>query len=356
MGGRLMAEVVKVPVVGNVKKPWLYAGAAASAGIVGYAWWTRGALVEDETTDIELPESEYEPPTVVDSGISVGQPQQGEPIARTNVEWATMAREQGAAFGASDALINSALSKYLGKDRLSVAEAALVAAIVAVLGEPPTGRPFPILPAPVEPPPSHPTGMQAPVLTRTMPVYRNGAYEYTISWLPIPGAVRYYFEHVGGSTGHLTTTKTNVIRAAPGRVDTWRFAGVAADNTRGPVATMAVTLPAAPGGTAPAPSSGKPGVPGFVSLTKTGRSTYNVNFVVPRGASYYKYRRIDIHGRRSAWAYGRPTIGTGRYAGTAHIKARALFRTRTAFSAEIVACNARGCSAASRSSNRITLP
>jgi hypothetical protein len=195
--------------------------------------------------------------------------------------------------------------------------------------------------------------MQAPVLTRTMPVLRNGAYEYVISWLPIPGAVRYYFEHVGGSTGHITTTKTNVIRARPGSVDTWRFAGVAADNTRGPVATMQTTMP---GGSSTAPSSGKPGVPGFPSLTKTGRSTYNVNFVIPRGAAYYKYRRVDRNGRRSAWAYGRPTVGTGRFAGTAHIKARALFSRPTYFTVEIVACNVRGCSASSRTRNAITLP
>jgi hypothetical protein len=151
-----MAEVVKVPVVGKVKKPVLYAGGAAVAGIVGYAWWTRGALVADESLDVEFPATDFEAPTVVDSGISVGGgPITGEPIARTNVEWVTMAREQAAGFGASEALTNSAISKYLGKARLTVAEVALISAIVAVLGQPPTGGPYSILPADVTPPPPH---------------------------------------------------------------------------------------------------------------------------------------------------------------------------------------------------------
>lgn len=151
-----MAEVVKVPIIGNVKTPWLYAGGAAIAGIVGYAWWSRGtAAAEEEGFAVELPVDEFTPPTIIDSGISVGGRDEAEPIARTNIEWRNMAQAEGEALGFSQSLVQSALTKYLGKARLSVSEAACMSAIVAILGQPPTGGPYSIALEPITPPPPH---------------------------------------------------------------------------------------------------------------------------------------------------------------------------------------------------------
>jgi hypothetical protein len=333
-----MAEVVTVPVLGKVKQSWLYAGGAAVAGIVGYAWWSGAGQGEDEVLEVELPATDYEPPTVVDSGISVGGGlPQGEPIARTNVEWASMAREQGDALGFDVAVVNSALTKYLGKDRLTVTEAAAIAAIVAILGQPPTGGPYSILNAPVTPPPPH-VGMSAPILTRSAPIYRNGAWEYTIAWAPVPGATRYWFEHVGGSTGYITTTKTSVIRAGASRTDTWRFAGVSADNVKGPVATIAVPLAAAPAGAprpAPAPAARPriPANPASMGLLPLGRGRYRIAFPAVSGATRYRYR-WETSNRASAWAYGSPNR---------NIEVRWLFATRgTQFRARVQAGNSAG--------------
>jgi hypothetical protein len=347
-----MAEVVKVPVVGKVKKPVLYAGGAAVAGIVGYAWWTRGALVEDEMLDVEFPATDFEAPNVLDSGISVGGGgPMGEPIARTNVEWVTMAREQAAGFGATDALANSAISKYLAKQRLTVAEAALIAAIVAVLGQPPTGGPYSILPESVAPPPTDHVGMAAPVLTRTAPVWRNGAWEYVISWAPIPGATSYWFEHVGGSIGHITTTKTNTIRAAAGRVDTWRFAGVSAAGVKGPVATMAIPMAAAPAGApAPAPTAKPPTAPGFMNGRALGGWGYELNWLHPATATKYRYRWV-VGSRSSAWvtisrAAATPKTGWnatfGNLAGYGQIRSKANFGVPTTATLQVQSGNAAG--------------
>lgn len=201
-----MAEIVKVPVVGNVKKPWLYAGGAAVAGIAAYAWWTRGAVVEDTTTSVELPADEFTPPTVVDSGISVGgTAQQGEPIARTNVEWRQMAAEQGAALGFTDAVINSALTKYLAKQRLTLTEASAMAAIVAILGQPPSGGPYSILEEAPTPPPPHttppPTTGGGSSTPHPPPLTRPPVNPGPVGLLPL-GRSTYgvAFPHVAGAT------------------------------------------------------------------------------------------------------------------------------------------------------------
>lgn len=184
-----MAEVVTVPIVGKVKQSWLYIGGALVAGIVGYAWWTRATLVEDETVGVELPATDYMPPTVVDSGISVGGAAQGEPIARTNVEWRSMAQEQGEALGFTQTVMQSAIGKYLGKSHLNPTETAAILSVVAILGQPPTGGPYSVLSEPFPEPspsaasvPATPTGLSF--------VGATGGYAHLV-WNPVAGADRY---------------------------------------------------------------------------------------------------------------------------------------------------------------------
>lgn len=271
-----MAEVVKVPLIGGVKKPWLYAGGAAVAGIAGYAWWTRGAIVEEEGFDVELPADEFEPPTVVDSGISVGGGASvGEPIARTNVEWRQMAAEQAAALGFSDAVINSGLTKYLAKQRLTATEATMMAAIVAILGQPPSGGPYSILQESPAPPPPPPGGGHQPP----------------------------------------------------------------------------------PGHTPPPPAPKLVGI-GFQRLVKTGRSTFDVNFVPTAGATAFRYRRIS-GGKGSTYATvsaASAMITSGTYKGTAKIRGRALFARPTRFSVGIAARNSAGQWGPEARTNEIVLP
>jgi len=189
-----MADVVKVPVIGNVKTPWLYAGGAAVVGIAAYAWWTRAGITETEDFAVELPATEFEPPTVVDSGINVGGAGgQGEPIARTNVEWRNMAQAEGEALGFSQVVMQSALTKYLGKDRLGATEAAAMSAVVAILGQPPTGGPYSIMLSPIEPPPPHaPAGVPGTVtgLAYVGPVIGKPGFHQLV-WNRVDGADRY---------------------------------------------------------------------------------------------------------------------------------------------------------------------
>jgi hypothetical protein len=124
----------------------------------------------------------------------------------------------------------------------------------------------------------------------------------------------------------------------------------------GPTTPAPVTPP--PGTKPPPTTSTKPGAAGFVNITKTGRSTYNINFVPPGNATQFRYRRI-AGGKGSAWSgvYGRGIIITsGKFKGIAQIKARALFTRRTTFTVGVICGNAKGWGPEARSRNSITLP
>jgi len=245
-----VAEIVKVPVVGNVKSTWLYAGGAAVAGIVGYAWWTRGGGSGETTEDfaVELPATDYVPPTVVDSGINVGGAAQGEPIARTNVEWRTMAQEQGEGLGFSQTTVASALTKYLGKSRLTATEAAAMAAIVAILGQPPTGGPYTISGGDPEPPAAHEvlavTGLRWEPGGQNPPGYWDlpVSYHGVIAWTPLTGASGYRVRARSGG-GVTETEPLHQALALPPGTHTYYVTPLFADNRRGEEASITFTTP-----------------------------------------------------------------------------------------------------------------
>jgi hypothetical protein len=331
-----MAEVVKVPVLGKVKQSWLYAGGAAVAGIVGYAWWSgAGQGDEDETFDVELPATDYEPPTVVDSGISVGAAAQGEPIARTNVEWASMAREQLDALGFSVTVVNSALTKYLGKERLNVTESAAIAAVVAILGQPPTGGPYSILNE--SPAPPAPSALPAPTNLRAVYVGPGSTAtnaKMRVSWTPVDGAVSYVFYHVGGSTGTISNTTFDTIAPRSPGSTRWEIQARGAQGQLGSKASITFSGPRA--GTAPAPTSGTttriPANPATLGLLPLGSGRYGLAFPPVAGATRYRYR-WETATRASAWAN----------APSRAFNVRWLFSVRgTHFRARVQAGNSRG--------------
>jgi len=223
-----MAEVVKVPVVGSVPKPWLYAGGAAVAGIVGYAWWTAGSRAEeDQGFAVELPVTDYKPPTVVDSGISVGGATPTPGLAENNAEWLSMARETAAGLGFAVTVIATGLTKYLAKLPVTATEASMIRAVVNVLGPPPNNGPFPITeeipppPPPHEEPPPPPPPNQPPSPNQPPPPAGPGAPSappwvsaighkdaIELHWGAASGATWYEFVRIAGSS--LDTPWTNV--------------------------------------------------------------------------------------------------------------------------------------------------
>lgn len=277
-------------------RPWIIGAGALTAGVLGYAWWTRGqseaaAAAERALAQIPGPVEEPtdEPGFDIIGGTTTEQP-------ATNDQWTSLAVERLVNQGWEGMAVQSALGKFLGRQPLSSAEADIVRAALAVAGQPPVGGPFSVIT--VQTPAAVPMG--APVLSATAPVYRNGAWEYVISWAPVTGATRYWFQHVGGSSGFITATQTSVIRAAAGRTDTWKFAAVNAAGVKGPEATFTKAFPTAP--VAPAATK-PPGNPNLVILTSLGGNRYRVSVGPYIMVPVTQWRvRWEAGSRVSGWA------------------------------------------------------
>lgn len=178
---------VKLPGVGEVKKPVIYGSATLVVGIVGYAYYKRrkGDQTAAASANSSAADSGIDPTTGLpysqESGVygfggtdpATGVPyiyeqQNQPPVASTtgftnNADW--LAKAEGDAvdlFGADLALATSALGKYLAQSPsgLNDNEYLLVSEVVAELGQPPNGQPFRLIHA--QPPVTVPTPSPTP--------------------------------------------------------------------------------------------------------------------------------------------------------------------------------------------------
>jgi hypothetical protein len=161
-----MADTVKLPAIGPVKKQWVYAGGALVAGIVAYAWWSRGTRGEEIPVPAQpipedyagefLTEGREAPPTIVGGG-SFDDTGAGS-IINTNTEWFTAAVAALTESGYDTITAVNTLGKFLSRRPLSASERQLVQAAKGFVGEPPLGGPWPIIdelpPPATTPPPS----------------------------------------------------------------------------------------------------------------------------------------------------------------------------------------------------------
>lgn len=138
-----MAAEVKVPGIGNVKKTYVYAGAALVVGIVGWAWWSRSQGGDGGSVT-------YEPDPSTGSATGVDAygnpaPNPPDPYAepegppRNNQEWTARVlialQEQGIEPGFASATIG----RYLDRRPLTSDEADVVRQAWALMGKPPEG-------------------------------------------------------------------------------------------------------------------------------------------------------------------------------------------------------------------------
>jgi hypothetical protein len=333
-------------------KTGVYVAAAGTAGILGWAWWTRARedFAADEAQreiDESLP-GPVEPPTDT-PGFGVI----GATPPKTNAEWNNFAITQLMNIGIDAVAAQAAIGKFLQRRHLTPAEAALVEQAIAAAGYPPENAPWVILretPGTVVPP----AGLPAPTGLRAIFLRWNGNTPiYRIAWNPVSGAKDYHWQHGAGSQGFMAGVSFDNQGSAPGKVDTWHIAARGVDNKIGPRATLTFTA-ASKTGAAP---SGVPGVPGFAKAQRTGRGTYQITFAVPAGSTKFQYRRRTSARALSGWA----TVGTnvilrsGTFKGWARISARALYARRTTFQVEVRAGNAKGWGR-SAVTNAITLP
>lgn len=186
MCGHIMAEM-HLPVLGNVKKGYVYAGGAGIALIVGIAYWRHQAnsaakaasttqTTDTSTTDpidpsTGIPYSQElggsypsYPYGVSDYGGGTGYPYSPQPVTTTasgittNADWATQAENDLLAQGVTIAASSQAISKVLAGLPVTVDQQNLFLQARGLLGgDPPQGYPTPIklLDTPAQPnPPS----------------------------------------------------------------------------------------------------------------------------------------------------------------------------------------------------------
>jgi len=154
-----MADTMQLPGVGKVNKTYVYAGGAAVAGIVGYAWWTRSRRPAAPVYDVDsVGETDYRPP-MGGGGNSSYTGQQPEGI-NSNIQWAQKAVALLEQSGTDLGLAGIAVTRFLARQPLSPNEERAITSIYAMLGEPPEGRPWKIIPQ------AQPDRLKAPDLSR----------------------------------------------------------------------------------------------------------------------------------------------------------------------------------------------
>lgn len=316
-----MPSTVELPVIGKVPTMWLGVAGAATAGVVGYAWWTRG--LADATGD-ELGAAEevydpygyplqpgstpdYRPPTTVNSNTDVNN----TTGYTNNVEWFDAAVDRLTVnFGVSDvATASAALSRYLDRQTLTAAQVDMVRYVVNAIGQPPEGRPYQIR---SEGPPPAAVGLPAPTGLTGAPQPTR----ITWSWSAVTGATGYDVELVEGvatvterATITATTwTPTKTLRPAHSyRINVWPRNSAGQRGDKATLVTVTTAAGAGGGGALAAPQ---------VTVVGTTRTSIHFRWNAVPGADQYDIRGIEgvntvryakrIKAREFVWQGRRP--------------------------------------------------
>lgn len=327
----------------KLNKKALYVAGAVGVGVVGYAWWTRKPEIPGEVvTESELDKlgDERIPTTGVPYDPNV-RPTQG---IVTNAEWAIFATDRLNTLGYDPIVVADALGAFLDRRPLTPAEANIARAAIAQAGEPPVGRPWPVLTQQ----PVASVGLLAPANLRAIHTgFSGGQAIYTITWDPVAGAKDYHRIHVGGHQGFDPETAIQGQGVPHGQSMHWRIAARNAAGVIGPYADLSFVgaTPAAPAppapGPAPAPPSGSPPpAPGSLGVLPGPGGRVGLSWPGVPGATVYRYR-WETASERSEWAHTTST--------TAH--AIWLFEPGTQFSAVVQAGNQYGWSAPTGGNN-----
>lgn len=157
MGGRLMTDV-DLPVVGNARKEWVYAGGALVVGIVGYAWIRRSrvpvAAPLDPAADIGA--AGYAGTPGASSSAPVTVDNRDTTAIDTNAKWTQYAVEKLTGYGWEPALVTEALGRYLDRQPLDDKQVSAVQSARGVAGDAPVGGPYQIIRAQPTPQPDAP--------------------------------------------------------------------------------------------------------------------------------------------------------------------------------------------------------
>jgi hypothetical protein len=271
----------------------------------------RPALPDEAVTEDELDAlgDERIPTTGVPYDPNIGGPSTG---ITTNAEWSQFATDRLASLGYDPLAVGDALGKFLDRKPLNPTEANLARAAIAQAGEPPVGRPWPVL---TESAPAS-VGLGAPTGFKAMLIgWRGSTPIYRLTWNPVQGAKDYHLVHVGGSSGFLANTVVDNQGSAPGKVDKWRVAARNPAGVIGPYADLAFTA-ATKTGTSPAPKPGATGSPpktppGYINVSSPHPGQAWMRFIHAPGATQYRWRYETAKGAGTWHIY--PKVSSGGF-------------------------------------------
>jgi hypothetical protein len=211
---------VDVPAVGRVDQKWVIVGGTAVAVIVGVAWWRHrqaaasAVPVVDPATGTDSTDPTYHNPNPVTSGA--GSDAQLPPA--NDQEWT--ARVMASLSWFEPGYLGNILGKYLGRQPLSLEEAAVVRVAWATDGKPPSNTPIVLstdtstpgggttTPPPPEGKLSAPTGLYggSGMFNRVNGKLVNNYIDW--GWQPVDGADHYHWQErsaFGGQSGDVKT-------------------------------------------------------------------------------------------------------------------------------------------------------
>lgn len=239
-GGLIMADTVKVPGIGPVKKPWLYAGIGITAGILIWAYYRRssgggGSAAPAAAADAGLtdPYSQgsdasgynmiYPPGSSSGDYSPYGYDIYGNPLPAptglgggaitTNSDWASAAESTLQDSGVSLSVATTAITRVLGGLSVTSVQRDYFMQAVGTLGQPPQGYPTPIHvtdPGTEPNPPqggtgSTPSGASLPA-PGNLHAASVGRTTVRIEWSPVKGAKGYTVYDVADPAGGGTPT------------------------------------------------------------------------------------------------------------------------------------------------------
>lgn len=238
-----MADMVKVPGIGPVKKPMLIAGVGIVGGVLVYAYWKRSQAPAADPTEATPPDTSATgtdttgyvedstaagyntvyPSAYSGGGYSpYGYDMYGNPLPppvssgsngpyTTNADWATAAENELENGDVPTATSTLAISRVLGGLSVTSSQRDLFLQAVGILGQPPQGYPKPIKLTDSgtgsTPPPGGP--LKAPTGLKVTHVDRT---HVSLTWNKVPGATHYrvYRSDVSVNVGDSVDNSTTI--------------------------------------------------------------------------------------------------------------------------------------------------
>ena len=291
----------------RINRKALYIAGAVAVGVVGYAWMTRKPQVPPEVvteSELDRMSDERVPTTGVPYNPNIGGPSTG---ITDNAQWAQFATDRLNQLGYDPISVGDALGKFLDRKPLTPAEANIARAAIAQAGEPPIGRPWPVL---TESPVAS-VGLLAPTGLSAEP-QSGGAF--IVRWNPVQGAVRYRVAATepgaDSASGQPAWEESTFHAGNPwperaGKPTTYHVQGQSAAGQLGPAGSITFTIPgsAAPA-PAPAPTPGPaPSPPGQVPWMRAYgyRDAVLLEWGAAEGAQWYEFVRIAGNNIDTPW-------------------------------------------------------